>query len=146
MDDKETLIRVEQQLQDSIKNQSLILSDLKELFNKIDTESKSISSVKSDLSSFIDMSTVRREEVNRRLKFLDDRQKEAYVFSRSELEKTKADLEQEKKKRVEDINDGKIFQKQITVSITIIKWIIGFLFLVISTVWPIVTFLLDKKP
>lgn len=146
MDERETLIRVEQQLQDSIKNQSLILNDLKEIFDKIEIESKAISAVKSDLNTHLEMTIVRREENDRRFRVLEERQKEILnVFSEFQ-NKIRFEFEEERKKRVEDINEAKIFQKQISSSINLIKWIVGFLFLSMSTIWPIITFVFDKKP
>jgi hypothetical protein len=135
MDEKETLIRVEQQLQDSIKNQGLILSDLKEIFSKIEIESKSTAIVKSDLNTHLEMTVVRREEDDRRFRQTEEKLKEIYLA-----------LEEEKKQRIAESNDSKIFQKQITTSISLLKWIVGLLFLIISTVWPILTFFVDKKP
>jgi hypothetical protein len=157
MDERETLIRVEQQLQDSIKNQSLILNDLKEIFNKIEIESKATAVVKSDLNTHLETTIVRREDNDRRFRALEEKQKEIisilsqfqsdFTSDVSDLKDSFLQLlEEERKKRVEDTNESKIFQKQITTSINMLKWIIGFLFLVISTVWPILTFIFEKKP
>jgi len=126
MDEREMLIRVEQQLQDSIKNQSLILSDLKELFSKIEIESKAISLVKSDLSSHLETTLVRREETNRRFKEFEDKNKS---FSESIIDINKG------------ISDIVTFQKQIQTTLSLMKWIIGILFVAISTFWPIFNFL-----
>jgi len=88
MDERETLIRVEQQLQDSIRNQSLILNDLKEIFNKIETESKSIAIVKSELNTHLETTTLRREENDRRFRNLEEKQKENFLKEvNSDLEK-----------------------------------------------------------
>jgi uncharacterized membrane protein len=156
MDERETLIRVEQQLQDSIKNQSLILNDLKEIFNKIELESKATTAVRSDLSNHLDMTVVRREENDRRFRAIEEKQKEVIMILNSfkddtlkliknENDKIKLDFEEEKKERIKESQESKIFQKQIQTSIGLIKWIVGFLFIIISTIWPILTFFF-KKP
>jgi hypothetical protein len=146
MDERETLIRVEQQLQDSIKNQSLILNDLKEIFDKIEIESKAISTVKADLNTHLEMTVVRREENDRRFRALEDKQKEIVISLNDFQNKIKFEFDEERKKRVDDINESKMFQKQIFTSVSLIKWIVGVLFLVMSTIWPIITFVIDKKP
>ena len=156
MDERETLIRVEQQLQDSIKNQSLILNDLKEIFSKIEIDSKATTAVKSDLNTHLELSTIRREESDRRFKALEEKLKECLdetnelqdIVSREFIEVKKDfldKLEDEKKKRIDDSSDSKLFQKQITTSMGMIKWIIGILIVTITAIWPIITFFLDKK-
>ncbi len=148
---QETLIRVEQQLQDSIKNQSLILSDLKELFSKIEVESKATTAVRSDLSSHIEMSAIRREESERRIKIFEEKIKEVVDvlnevqnnFS-SDLTQLKNELlkklEEEGKNRVEEIQKSKIFQEQITTTINVFKWLIGILFVGFTAFWPVFIF------
>jgi len=167
MDERETLIRVEQQLQDSIKNQSLILNDLKEIFNKIEIESKAIVSVKSDLNTHLEMTVIRREETERRYREFENKIKELTdVFSNfqddalselsslrqsvelklsTELEKLKKVFEEEKKAKDVELAEIKGFQKQLQVSYGLIKWILGVIILIISTIWPIVSFFMDKK-
>jgi len=156
MDERETLIRVEQQLQDSIKNQSLILNDLKEIFSKIEVDSKATTAVKSDLNTHLELSIIRREENDRRFKAIEEKLKECLdktnelqsVVSR-EFIIVKNDLlnklEEEKKKRIDDSSESRLFQKQIVTSMGLLKWIIGVLVVAITAIWPIVTFFLEKK-
>lgn len=149
MEDRDTLIRVEQQLQDSIKNQSLILNDLKEMFSKIEIESKATVAVKSDLNMHLEMTTVRREDTERRFRSLEDRLKEAMQIKEELLiENTKLRdlLKDESKKITDETTDRKLFEKQVTTSIGLIKWLFGIVLVIISVVWPILTFVLDKKP
>jgi chromosome segregation ATPase len=134
MDERETLIRVEQQLADSVKNQSLILDDLKEIFGKIDEESKYIAIVKSDLNTHLETGNVRREESERRFKTFEEQI--------SRLSQQVADAQAANTKSA---NDAETFKKQVMTSIGLLKWIVGVMAVLISTVWPIVTFLLEKK-
>jgi len=167
MDERETLIRVEQQLQDSIKNQSLILNDLKEIFSKIEIESKAIVSVKSDLNTHLEMTVVRRENTEQRYKEFESKIKEVTEsFSNfqddalgelgslkdsidlklsTELDKLKKVFEEEKKAKDLELQTMTAFQNQLKFSYGLIKWILGAIIIVITTAWPIITFFLDKK-
>jgi hypothetical protein len=134
MDERETLIRVEQQLADSVKNQSLILDDLKEIFGKIDEESKYIAIVKSDLNTHLETGNVRREERERRFKILEE-----------QISKLSQQVTDAQEKNTKSANDAETFKKQVMTSIGLLKWIVGAMAVIISTVWPIVTFILEKK-
>ena len=48
INEKETLIRVEQDLKNSIQNHNLIMSELKEIFHRIEKESKLVTTLGSD--------------------------------------------------------------------------------------------------
>jgi len=168
MDEKETLIRVEQQMQDSIKNQSLILNDLKEIFNKIESESKATAIVKSDLNTHLETTVVRREDNERRFKALEEHQKnfiqlindlqndlplEFSSFKESLINNSKIENEnlkkliaEEQSKRTDQFNEYRIFQKQITTSIAMLKWMVGFLVVAIGALWPVFTFIFTKNP
>ena len=67
LNERETLIKVEQQLQDSVKNQEAILRDIKEFFNRIETESKFIASTNAELKSYKEASAIRWTELEKKL-------------------------------------------------------------------------------
>ena len=131
MDERDTLIRVEQQLQDSIKNQSLILDDLKEIFGKIEEESKRIAAVKSELYTHLETSSVRREDTERRFKALEQ-----------QCEKINEDIETFDNDFTKSMTDADLFQKQVKSSVGLVKWVLGGIVVIITAIWPIIAFVL----
>jgi len=163
MDEKETLIRVEQQLQDSIKNQSMILSDLNDIFNKIDDEAKSNASVQAELTTHIETDIVRKEDSERRLSNIEEKLKdftrllsksEEEFFSefssikeeiteklKQEIENLKLQIETDKK----DITELKLYTKGLNTTLSFLKWASGFIALIITAIWPIIVFWITRK-
>jgi len=62
-----SLIRVEEQLKESAKNQTAISGDLKELFGKLERESKSSTIISGELKSLVETSKYRWDTVSKRL-------------------------------------------------------------------------------
>lgn len=65
--ERETLIKVEQKLHNSIENQAQIVEDMREIFNRIDQESKCLVSLKGDLQTHLQTSAVQRENCTTRM-------------------------------------------------------------------------------
>lgn len=152
---RESLIRLETQLQDSIKNQNQILADLKDIFNKIEAESKSIMTVKSDLSNHLEMTVVRREDNDRRFKNNDEKIKELFDLQKSgysqiagDIAKVRNELQEEikhiQKSRSDQAIEFSLFQKQITTTVGLLKWLLGVLIAISGVAWPVISFFLKQ--
>lgn len=63
LNERETLVKVQQQLVNSIENQAQISESMREIFSRIDRDSKSLEKLKSDVRSHIDMSAVKLEAI-----------------------------------------------------------------------------------
>lgn len=59
LNERETLVKVQQQLENSIENQSQITEDMREIFFRIDRDSKSLESLKSDVRSHIETTSIK---------------------------------------------------------------------------------------
>lgn len=71
--DRDMVIRLEQQLKDSIQNQSLIMKDLKEIFQRIEKESKATTTLAGDIKGHIENQKFRWDELNKKLDSYADR-------------------------------------------------------------------------
>lgn len=103
------LIRVEQQMIDAAKNQATIMSDLKEIFNRIESESKISAQLKGDLKAYIDISTLRIADMDHRM---------------ADVSQTLKELQVEFKKEKDERNT---FQSEINGSLKTFKWIFSIL-------------------
>ena len=123
--ERETLIKVEQQLQDSIKNQSQILSDLKEIFSRIESESKVVASIGSELRTHRETSALRWSELDKKITSLE---KSITVLSDGSKEINDL-LTKEKEERVSAIGseqkEREKFQENISTSFKTTTFIIG---------------------
>ena len=117
--ERETLIKVEQQLQDSVKNQATILSDIKEFFNRIETESKFIASTNAELKSYKEASAIRWTELEKKLtnlqKIYDDNataiDKLFDITSKGKEERIDA-INKEQQERIDAINKERQERKE----------------------------------
>lgn len=112
MSDRDILIRVEQQMQDTSRNQTQIMSDLKEIFNRIESDSKVVSQLKGDDKAFYETTNLKMTEFERR-------QAEVQVQAKD----LAAELKSEKEQRAKVEKDFNAFQSESRGSITAIKWI-----------------------
>lgn len=71
--DRDTLIRVEQQLKDSVQNQSQILENQREIFQKLEKESKQLTIVTGDVKGHVESSKIRWDELEKKLSTVDRR-------------------------------------------------------------------------
>ena len=72
LNERETLVKVEQQLQDSMRNQGQITNDQKEIFNRIESESKIVASINADVKILKENSNLRLVEIEKRLTCLEN--------------------------------------------------------------------------
>jgi len=112
--ERETLIKVEQQLKDSVSNQSQIMADLKEIFARLEKESKVNTVLNGDVKNLIyrvDDQTKRLEEINKRLDNLE------------------IEVDEEEKNRIKSIgqesSDREKFQSELKGSFKTVTTIFG---------------------
>ena len=114
LNERETLIRVEQQLKDSIANQSKIMTDLKEIFSRIESDSKVVAQIKGDLKTHLETNRLKNQDINRRI--------EEVVRETNENSKR---ILREREERKESINKEKIeretFEERVKTSIGVFK-------------------------
>lgn len=109
LSERETLIRVEQQLKDSTANQAQIMNDLKEIFSRIEIDSKLVAQIKSDSKSLNDLMDVKHQEFDRRIAELH-----------KETDENSASISKEKEER-------RGFQESVKASLSTFKYLFGFL-------------------
>lgn len=123
--DRDTLIRMEQQLKDSVQNQALIHRDLKEIFQRIEKESKVTTTVLSDLKGHVENSSFRWSELGKKLDNIEVRIHDIEIFN----ETTTRDLNKEKESRVELISTERLerqrFEQDILATVRTAKWFFG---------------------
>ena len=103
--DRDMLIRIEQKLQDSISNYKQMVLDIKEVFGKIESDSKSIVQIETNLKTFVnDQSDVESDLSNLEKKI-------------SNISK---EIEEENKKRIAFESDIKGSQRAYKVIVSII--------------------------
>lgn len=110
LNERETLIKVEQQLNDSAQNQTQIMSDLKEIFQRIESESKIVTTIRGDLKGHSDNSRLRWESLEKRLESIEKLEDKI-----ENNEKSISNLKEEQGK----------FEEQVKSSARVTKWIIG---------------------
>lgn len=118
-----SLIRVEEQLKESAKNQASIMADLKEIFGRLEKESKITTILSGDLKAQIEASKFRWETVSKRL---DEGDKLFKDISKS--------LSDEKEDRGN-------FEQEIKGSIKTLKWVIGTLATLATVLSSVIAFL-----
>ena len=105
LNERETLVKVDQQLQDSVRNQGLILSDQKEIFNRIESEAKIVASMGAELRALKETVNLRLADIDKRLASLDDRCAEYDDRLTTEVADRKAAINEETKARIAAISD-----------------------------------------
>lgn len=127
MDDREMLIRVEQQMKDATQNQLQIMSDLKDFFRRIENDSKVVSQLKGDFQVFLQTSTMKMAEIERRL----IEQIEVLKSIQSDVKKEKEDRTKEFKTMDDSFNT---FKSEMNGSIKAMKWIFGLIATVVAMI------------
>jgi len=92
-------IRVEQQVKDSVANQQSIMQDLKEIFHRIESNSKNVVQIKGDLKAYFDSNSVKGLEYERRINDLEKKCEEVKTTIAKEREERLASINEEKGKR-----------------------------------------------
>jgi len=110
LSDRETLIKLEQQLQNLNDNHQNIKDAQKVIFEKIDKNSKEIFGLKSKLHTVVETSALRKEQLDTKVDENAD-----------DINKVNSDITKIK----EDSEVRKTFESEIKGSLKILKWLIG---------------------
>ena len=114
LNERETLVRIEQQLKDSVENQANIRRDLKEIFQRIETESKMVTALNGEVKGHSENSKIRWESLEQRL---------------SSVDKTVTSLDKKTEDNEKSINqvkeDHSVFEGEVTASVKATRWVIG---------------------
>jgi septation ring formation regulator EzrA len=130
--DREMLIRVEQQLTNASQNQKTIIEDLKEIFNRLERDSKLVTSISGDLKAHLESSVIRWSGLERRLSEMERRLEgignkidvNAESITKEREERTEA-ITIEREGRSKDNEQRKNFEQSVRASVNTISWIIG---------------------
>jgi two-component sensor histidine kinase len=123
MDDREMLIRVEQQMQDASKYQVSIMSDLKEIFHRIENDSKIVSQLRGETDTYMKTFDLRLADIERRFV-------EKFII----LKELQDDLSKEKQER-------STLQNELNGTLKTIKWMFSIIAVVATIVNVAISFL-----
>ena len=112
--DRDTLIRMEQQLKNSNDNQARILSNLNEIYTRLEEESKTVTVINGELKGHFETSKVQWKNLEKSLNDLDDRIKRC----EKKQEENSDAIAQEK-------NERQQFEKEVKTSLRVVSWICG---------------------
>ena len=130
--DRDMLIRVEQQLANASQNQKTILEDLRDIFNRLERDSKMVTTISGDLKAHLESSVIRWSnlekslfELERRLGGIEDKiDSNADNITVEREERTDA-ITSEREERSKDNEERKNFEQSVKASVNTISWIIG---------------------
>jgi chromosome segregation ATPase len=151
LNERETLVKVEQQLKNSIENQAQITDDMREIFNRIESESKVLAGIKGDLQTHLETTIVQRDNCNTRIEAINARVKDLewrIEESRKEAEESRKEvrsaLKREEDAREEIERDYAIFKESLKVSIRNFKLIVGAIVSIATIATPYITLVLKN--
>lgn len=110
--DRDTLIRVEQQLKDSIQNQGQILEIQRDISQKVERDSKQLTVLTGDVKGHLESSKIRWEELEKKLNAFDKRVIETEKSTKDNIK----DITAEKEERIK-------FDQSVAASARTAKWI-----------------------
>lgn len=113
-DERDTLIKVEQQLKDSVQNQDQILSDLKDIFQRIENESKTITTMQGELRGHVDNSKIKWSNLEQRLT--------SYEKNNENIKEKNDNLENCFKKLK---NEQTSLETSVKTSVRVTKWLLS---------------------
>jgi chromosome segregation ATPase len=130
--DRDMLIRVEQQLANASQNQKTILEDLREIFNRLERDSKLVTSISGDLKAHLESSVIRWSNLEKRLSEMERRLEgiekkidfNAESITMEREERTEA-VTAEREGRAKDNEERKNFEQSVRSSFNTVAWIIG---------------------
>lgn len=143
LNERETLVKVEQQLKNVIENQTQISEDQRGIFNKIEQESKTLAAVKGDLKAHLETSTVQRQNCSEQI---NSTKKESIRIESSLKEEVlilKDRYEEERTLREALEKELAVFKQTIQHSFRIFKWTIGVIGVIMSILTPYITLLIN---
>lgn len=130
--DRDMLIRVEQQLANASQNQKTISEDLRDIFNRLERDSKMVTTISGDLKAHLESSIIRwtnlekaLSELERRLGGIEDKiDMNADNITIEREERTDA-ITSEREERSKDNKQRENFEQGVKASVNTISWIIG---------------------
>lgn len=151
LNERETLVKVEQQLKNSIENQAQIVSDMREIFNRIESQSKILAGVKGDLQTHLETSTVQRESCNskignntRDLENILTKIKNIEERQENNQKEIRTALGCEEDAREEIDRDYALFKENLKVSVRHFKLITGTIVGIATILTPYITLVLKE--
>lgn len=144
LNERETLIKVEQQLKNSIENQAQIVEDMREIFSRIDSGSKVIAGVKGDLQTHLETSLVQRENCLSRIannKCIFEDLERRYEENKREI---RTALEKEETARENLENDYRNFKDMLKTSIRNFKLMMATIVGIATIITPYITLVLKE--
>ena len=146
--DREMLIRVEQQLVNATQNQSQILEDLREIFKRLEQDSKVVTTVSGDLKAHLESSNIRWSnmeklltELERKILALDRKVDKNSDDITSEREERNQAITNEREARSKEDKERETFETEFKASFKTISWIVGALSSIAIIVSAIAVFL-----
>lgn len=130
--DRDMLIRVEQQLANASQNQKTILEDLRDIFNRLERDSKMVTTISGDLKAHLESSGIRWANLDKRLtemeKHLEGIDSKIEFNARNitaEREERTDAITSEREGRAKDNEERKNFEQSVKASVNTVSWIIG---------------------
>ena len=147
--ERETLVKVQEQLRSSVENQSQIVEDMREIFSRIDTESKLLAAVKGDLQTHLETSSMQQENILTRFNNLSRDSERLLVridavASKQEesIKEIRTCLENEEQKREDLEKSFAVFQESVKSSVRSFKVTISIIATVMGLLTPYITLVL----
>lgn len=130
--DRDMLIRVEQQLANASQNHKTILDDLREIFSRLERDSKMVTSISGDLKAHLESSVIRWSNLEKRLSEMERRLEgiehkidiNAECITIEREERTEA-ITAEREERNRDHEEQTKFEQGVKASFNTVVWIIG---------------------
>jgi len=162
IDDRESLIRLEEQLKESSRSHSQLLADIRDLFQRIERESKITANLSGDLKGHMENSSLRWSQLERRLVDLEhgieaidnkindmdvkaSTQKQETQTAFTEIQKENSNEKSEFEKAIAKENkEREKFEKEVKTSVKLIAWVFGVL-ASIATIISAVTMIITLK-
>jgi chromosome segregation ATPase len=131
--DRDALIRVEQNLANATQNQNQILTDLREIFKRLEQSDKVMTITSGDLKGHLESSTLRWTGIEKTVSDMSVR-----------LKAFEDKLDSEKDERAKENRERENFEREVKGSVKVIGWIIGALSSIAIVVSAISAFFLAK--
>lgn len=114
--DRDMLIRVEQKLENANQNQNQLLDDLRDVFKRLEHDSKMVTVLSGDLKGHLESSKVRWTNLEKKISEIDQR-----------LHNIETKIEENAENLSKEVKERESFEREIKASIKTIGWIFGIL-------------------
>ena len=140
LSDRETLVKVEQQLNNSIENQTKISQELREFLQKLEKNDKYVGVLRVELKTHLSEAPLRREDLNNKLiymnKEIEELKRKSEKINKS-IEDIYDKIDTEKTERGTFETTVKASVKSFKVFITVIIGLFGFI-LTLAKLMPLI--------